>query len=272
MSIQTALAVVFTILPIVVLLCYFYTRDAHREPRAALVKTFLLGLLVTVPAIPLTLGLSAVLPLFSPGPLLAALYDAFVVAAIPEELLKLLVIALYCARRVSFDEPMDGVVYGASAALGFAALENVLYVADGGLITAAVRSVTAVPMHAIMGAVLGHYIARARFGGGRRIDICKGWGIAVLMHGLYDFGPMAFSRLAGQEMPPAGMGLLFLGLFLLFLGVVITSGLSMRRLIRRLRAEQLVVYPHAREGDPAAAAPLGPPGPAEGSDVPRQAP
>jgi hypothetical protein len=68
------------------------------------------------------------------------------------------------------------------------------------------------------------------------------------------------------------MGLLFLGLFLLFLGVVITSGLSMRRLIQRLRTAQLAVYPHAREGDPAAAAPLGPPGPAEGSDVPRQVP
>jgi RsiW-degrading membrane proteinase PrsW (M82 family) len=252
MSIQTALAIVFTVLPIVVLLCYFYTRDVHREPRAALVKTFLLGLLVTIPAIPLTLGLSAVLPLFSPGPLLAALYDAFVVAAVPEELLKLLVIALYCARRVSFDEPMDGVVYGATAALGFAALENVLYVAGGGLTAALVRSVTAVPMHAMMGAVLGYYVARARFGGGRRIDIWKGWGIAVLMHGLYDFGPMAFFRLAGQETQPAGMGLLSLGLFFLFLGVVVTSGLSMRRLIRRLRTAQLVAQLHAQEGDPAA--------------------
>ncbi|MEI6171871.1 MAG: PrsW family glutamic-type intramembrane protease [bacterium] len=272
MSIQTALAIVFTVLPVVVLLRYFYTRDVRREPRTALVKTFLLGLLVTIPAVPLSLGLSAVLPLFSPGPLLAALYDAFVVAAIPEELLKLLVIALYCARRVSFDEPMDGIVYGATAALGFAALENVLYVADGGLVTAAVRSVTAVPMHAIMGAVLGYYVARARFGGGRRIDIWKGWGIAVLMHGLYDFGPMAFSRLAGQETPPAGMGLLLLGFLLLFLAVVITSGVFMGRLIRRLRAEQLVVHPHAREGGSAAAVPLGPPGAAEGSDVPRQVP
>jgi len=268
MSIQAALAIVFTILPIVVLLCYFYTRDVHREPRTALVKTFLLGLLVTIPAIPLTLGLSAVLPLFSPGPLLAALYDAFVVAAIPEEFLKLLVIALYCARRVSFDEPMDGAVYGATAALGFAALENVLYVADGGLVTAAVRSITAVPMHAMMGAVLGHYIARARFGGGRRIDIWKGWGIAVLMHGLYDFGPMALSRLAAEETPPDGMGLFSLGLGLLFLGVVITSGLSMRRLIRRLRAEQFAVPLHAQEGDPAARTlptPVDSPGTSEGT-------
>ena len=251
MSIQTALAIVLTVLPIMVLLRYFYTRDICREPRTALVKTFLLGLLVTIPAIPLSLGLSAILLLFSPGPLLAALYDAFVVAAVPEELLKLLVIVLYCARRVSFDEPMDGVVYGATAALGFAALENVLYVVSGGLAVALVRSVTAVPMHAIMGAVLGHYVARARFGGGRRIDAWKGLGIAVLMHGLYDFGPMALSRLAEEETPPAGMGPLFLGLLLLFLGIVITSGLSMRRLIRRLRTAQLVAHLHAREGDPA---------------------
>jgi RsiW-degrading membrane proteinase PrsW (M82 family) len=272
MSIQTALAIVFTVLPIVVLLRYFYTRDVCREPRAALVKTFLLGLLVTIPAVPILLGLSEILPLLSLGPLLAALYDAFVVAAIPEELLKLLVIVLYCARRVSFDEPMDGVVYGATAALGFAALENVLYVAGGGLTAALVRSVTAVPMHAMMGAVLGYYVARARFGGGRRIDIWKGWGIAVLMHGLYDFGPMALSRLTAEETPAAGMGLLFLELFLLFLGIVITSGLSMRRLIRRLRTAQLAAQLHAQERDPAAAAPLSPPEPAEGSDVPRQVP
>jgi RsiW-degrading membrane proteinase PrsW (M82 family) len=251
-DIQTALAIVFTVLPIVALLRYFYTRDMCREPRVALAKTFLLGLLVTIPAVPLSLGLSAILPLFSPGPLLAALYDAFIVAAVPEELLKLLVVALYCARRASFDEPMDGVVYGATAALGFAALENVLYVAGGGLTAALVRSVTAVPMHAMMGAVLGYYVARARFEGGRRINTWKGLGIAVLMHGLYDFSPMALSRLTAKETPPAGMGLLFLGLFLLFLGVVITSGLSMRRLIQRLRTAQLAVQLHAQEGNPAA--------------------
>jgi hypothetical protein len=104
----------------------------------------------------------------------------------------------------------------------------------------------------MMGAVLGYYVARARFGGGRRIDIWKGWGIAVLMHGLYDFGPMAISGLTAEETLPAGMGLLFLGLFLLFLGVVITSGLSMRRLIQRLRTAQLLAQLHAQERDPAA--------------------
>jgi RsiW-degrading membrane proteinase PrsW (M82 family) len=213
-----------------------------------------------------------VLPLFSPGPLLAALYHAFAVAAIPEELLKLSVVALYCARRVSFDEPMDGVVYGATAALGFAALENVLYVVGGGLAVALARSVTAVPMHAIMGAILGHYIARSRFLlEGRRLDIWKGWAIATLVHGLYDFGPMAILRLAEEETPLAGRGLLFVALLLLFLGVLITSGLSMRRLVRRLRTEQLEVQLCAWEEDSATAVPLGSPEApqARGADVDR---
>ncbi len=237
-GIRVAATVIFTVLPIVLLLGYFYTRDVRREPRATLAATFLLGVAIALPAVFLSLML-LVIPGRSLGLFDGALYDAFVVAAIPEELLKLAVIAWFCARRRTFDEAMDGVVYGATAALGFAAIENVLYVAQGGWIVALMRSVTAVPMHAAMGAILGYYVAQQRLLL-RRGAMWSGLAIAVLVHGWYDFGPMVLVRLGADEESPAQMGFLSLGLVVLFLAVVVTTLLAVRRLVRRLRSGQLV--------------------------------
>ncbi|MCX6100856.1 MAG: PrsW family intramembrane metalloprotease [Candidatus Bipolaricaulota bacterium] len=242
MGARIALTVICTILPFFVLLRYYYTRDVFREPRAALVRTFLLGLVITIPAVLVELGLGAV-PLRTFSPVTAALYVAFVVAAIPEESLKLLVIGRYCARLRDFDEPMDGIVYGATAALGFAALENVLYVADGGLLAAIVRSLTSVPMHATCGAILGYYVARGRFGGGGRADPWKGWALAVLLHGAYDFGPFVLVFLEVSEPDLRGMGMAIAGVVLLLICLVVISWLAIRRLIFRLREAQLLAGP-----------------------------
>ncbi|MCX6093340.1 MAG: PrsW family glutamic-type intramembrane protease, partial [Candidatus Bipolaricaulota bacterium] len=220
-GIRVAVAAVFTVIPIVFLLGFFYTRDVRREPRAVLVKTFFLGTATTLAAVVIEFVLIAVEGR-SLGILASAAYEAFVVAAIPEELLKLLVIACFCARCKSFDEPMDGIVYGATAALGFAAIENAMYVAQGGWIVAVMRSVTAVPMHAAMGAILGYYVALERLLL-RRGAIWSGLAIAVLVHGLYDFGPMVLVRLGADGEALAEMGILSLGFVILFVAVVVTT-------------------------------------------------
>jgi RsiW-degrading membrane proteinase PrsW (M82 family) len=202
------------------------------------VRTFLLGLLSTVPVIVLAFPLDRFHPRFG-GPLQLALYEAFILAAIPEELLKLLVVRGYSARRQSFDEPMDGIVYGATAALGFAALENALYVMDGGWMTALVRAVTAVPMHAAAGAILGYGVARGRFSSSGRAAVLTAWGAAVLVHGLYDFGLLGTAKLAESAEGSAREGLAILGLLLLALGVLIGSISWTLRTVRRLRRDQL---------------------------------
>lgn len=198
----------------------------------------MLGLLSTVPVIVLAFPLDRFHPRFG-GPLQLALYEAFILAAIPEELLKLLVIRLYSARRRSFDEPMDGVVYGATAALGFAALENALYVMDGGWMTALVRAVSAVPMHAAAGAILGYGVARRRFSSSGRAAVWTAWGAAVLVHGLYDFGLLGTAKLAESAEGSAKEGLAILGLLLLALVVLIGSISWTLRTVRRLRRDQL---------------------------------
>src|SRR5581483_8047753 len=84
-----------------------------------------------------------------------------------EEAIKILVIAAVSAWRKPFTDPMDTVVYGAAAGLGFAAYENLAYLvqhADMWRSLAALRSVLTVPFHGALGVIAGAYLAIARSG------------------------------------------------------------------------------------------------------------
>src|SRR5580692_1126924 len=95
-----------------------------------------------------------------------ALHSLFGVA-LPEESVKILVIALVSVWRRPFTDPMDTVVYGAAAGLGFAAYENLAYLvqhADMWQSLAALRSILTVPFHGALGIIAGAYLAIARSG------------------------------------------------------------------------------------------------------------
>ncbi|MGA2058047.1 MAG: PrsW family glutamic-type intramembrane protease [Bradyrhizobium sp.] len=87
--------------------------------------------------------------------------------ALPEETVKILVITVVSAWRKPFTDPMDTVIYGAAAGLGFAAYENLYYLvqhADMWQSLAALRSVLTVPFHGALGIIAGAYLAIARSG------------------------------------------------------------------------------------------------------------
>jgi protease PrsW len=95
-----------------------------------------------------------------------ALHSVFGVAA-PEEIVKILVIVAVSSRRARFVDPMDTVVYGAAAGLGFAAYENLAYLVQHQEMwrsLAALRSVLTVPFHGSLGIIAGAYLAIARSG------------------------------------------------------------------------------------------------------------
>jgi RsiW-degrading membrane proteinase PrsW (M82 family) len=95
-----------------------------------------------------------------------ALHSVFGVA-LPEEAVKILVIVAVSARRRPFADPMDTVVYGAAAGLGFAAYENLAYLvqhAEMWRSLAALRSVLTVPFHGALGIIAGAYLALGRSG------------------------------------------------------------------------------------------------------------
>jgi RsiW-degrading membrane proteinase PrsW (M82 family) len=104
-----------------------------------------------------------------------------------------------------FDEPYDGILYAVMISLGFAAFENILYVALwtfklGSLGTYQIgvsRAMFAVPAHAFFGAIMGYYFGLAKFSGNKdakRMFILKALGYPILAHGLYDF--FLFTRTA----------------------------------------------------------------------------
>ena len=199
-----------------------------------LIKTFLLGILIVLPVMIFAFPLR----LFSPQlnhPLLAGLYCALFYAAVPEEFFKFLVVTRYSARNPAFDEPMDGVVYGATASLGFATLENILYVVQGGWIVAVARALTAVPCHACLGAILGYYVGQARFKSERKVSPWLGLLVATLLHALYDFPLLAVRGLDDDVGGQLGS---VLGLLVFFLAVFIFETVWTLRITRRLRREQ----------------------------------
>src|SRR6266436_5884453 len=95
-----------------------------------------------------------------------AVHSVFGVA-LPEETVKILVIVAVSVRRRPFADPMDTVVYGAAAGLGFAAYENLAYLvrhAEMWQSLAALRSVLTVPFHGALGIIAGAYLAMGRAG------------------------------------------------------------------------------------------------------------
>ncbi len=228
-----AALMVSAIVPSLLLLWYFHARDLHPEPGKVLFASFGLGV-ATIPGVllaawPLTFVVAEL-----QEPHLAGLGAAFLTAAIPEELFKLVVVWGYAARNRHFDEPMDGIVYGVAVSLGFATLENVLYVGSGGLGVAVMRALTAVPGHAFFGAVMGYFVGQARFAPrGRGASLALAFVVPVLLHGLYDF-PLLTLPALGDSVEPVH-GLVLVGLALTTL---VVSGVLARRSLRRLRVEQ----------------------------------
>lgn len=80
-----------------------------------------------------------------------------------EEFFKWLVIFTVILRHIEFDDPYDGILYGASVSLGFATVENVLYLISFGINTALMRAILPVSSHALFGVVMGYYFGKSKF-------------------------------------------------------------------------------------------------------------
>ena len=179
------------IIPALLLLVYFYRRDHLKpEPKQLIVKIFLLGILSTIPIIIMELTLAVFKDFFSFHPLAGYAFRAFIIAALCEEGFKFIIVKQFAYNRVEFDEVMDGIVYTIVASLGFAVVENMLYVIRAGIVVALLRAVTAIPLHALASGLMGYYLGVAKFITDKTSErklFMKGLGLAILVHGLYNF-------------------------------------------------------------------------------------
>ena len=177
--------------PALFLARHFYLKDKYKpEPKGLIIKVFLWGIASTLPI--LLLDLFFPLMRVAEGWPAAArsLFEAFIVAGLLEEFVKFQVVMRVAYSAVCFDEIMDGIVYTIMASLGFACLENILYVVGQSWGMALARALTAVPFHACCSGVMGYYIGRAKFAPSRGEEymfLLKGLAWAVALHGLYDF-------------------------------------------------------------------------------------
>lgn len=187
------------IAPGAALILFFYLRDRYsREPIFPLVMTFLLGIGALFPAFACSLTLQRLTGWTSATTSLLHLFlGAVLIVGLVEEFWKFVVVRLYAYNRPEFDEPYDGIMYSVMAALGFATVENILYVLNHGVGVGILRALLAVPGHAFYGVLMGYFIGEAKFTQSRSRAVllqAVGLGLAVLAHGVYDFMVFALDQ------------------------------------------------------------------------------
>lgn len=166
-------------------------------------KIFLWGALVTLPVFLVQIGLATLLSKSNLPPLATTLLYWFVVIALSEELFKYLVIRTKVINSPELDEPLDLMLYMVIAALGFAALENILYLfcpvdqisfnslINRTLMISFIRFIGATFLHTLCSATIGYFIAVSLYDQRNRIfEVAFGIIMATFLHGLYNFSIM----------------------------------------------------------------------------------
>lgn len=182
------------LLPALLLLRYIYKHDTvEKEPAGLLWKLFFLGVLSAIPACILELiGGDLVDYFISPDSKAYSLVSAFLVIAVAEEGCKLLVLKLSTWKQPSFNYRFDGLVYAVFVSLGFAAIENVLYVFSMGLSVALPRALLSVPAHMGFAVFMGIFYGNARIAkaegrhGAMVRNMIMAYVLPVFLHGFYD--------------------------------------------------------------------------------------
>ena len=177
------------LLPAILLWIYIWKQDPQPEPTNRLVKAVLYGVVIFIPVGILEMAIKQVLFGGEPTTVFGTTVMAFFVAAIPEESFKLLALWLVLRKNPYFDEHFDGIVYAVCVGLGFAAVENVLYVIgsqENWFSVAIARSLLAVPGHYAFGVLMGYYYSVYHFvDHSPRTAACVLL-VPVLAHGVYD--------------------------------------------------------------------------------------
>ena len=175
--------------PVAAVIIYVYVKDKYeKESKRYLTLAFVLGGIVSII---ITTILYMFFDLFLPLPddysIWQQFVKAFFVVGFIEEFSKYIMVRGFLQPRKVFNEPYDGIIYAVMVSMGFAAVENIMYVLQGGMNVALLRAFTAIPAHATFGIIMGYYMGKAKFSQNRHLWNLVGLFTAVLFHGAYDF-------------------------------------------------------------------------------------
>ncbi len=195
--------IIFGVLPSIIWLLFYLRKDVHPEPKLEVIKIFFYGMLIAIPAVFLEMGIfkgfDKIGGWMALSPFLITIFNTFIGVALIEEVLKYLVVREKVLKNPEFDEPIDAVLYMIIAALGFAALENILilfrlgpgFLVSRALEISALRFLGATFLHALCSGMVGYFLALSFFETKKRVIILSlGLGISIILHGFYNFSIM----------------------------------------------------------------------------------
>ena len=231
------------VLPALVIVGYIVFRDKNRrEPVSQVWKGVRYGvgsaLLALVFGAPFSVLAEMVPVLDYTETFWGALYGSFFMAAVPEELAKLLMLYLLLRKNPYFDERMDGIVYAVAVGMGFAGFENILYLFENeeiwGII-GAIRALFSVPGHFCFAVFMGYYYSLAHFDKKNHhgLNLFLMLAVPIVLHGVFDFLLMSLPHLHPALIIMAVMA--FLGLCI---GMNLVAHIKMRH---HLKADEIMI-------------------------------
>ena len=197
MRLNDIILIIVSILPAIIIGFYAYKIDKRKEPIPLLLLMFFMGVTSSIAV----LGISTVLEFINPAfakstdsmNFLELFVKVFFEIAFVEEICKWTVIYLLGYKNKEYDESYDIIVYAIFVALGFASLENLIYVLNANSVHLAFqRGLFAIPGHVAYGIFMSYYLTVAKIHNVRRdnlefMALVKSILIPVIIHGIYDF-------------------------------------------------------------------------------------
>lgn len=191
------LLLVVSIAPVYLLGSFIYKHDKNKESKKLLTKLFIAGVLSTILTFILSGVSEALFPLLGEEPenlnKIELIANVFIGVALIEEFSKWIMVVINSYNHKDFDEIYDAIVYTVFVSLGFACLENILYVVSGGLLAGILRAVLAVPGHACDGVIMGYFMGLAKLSqikgnkGKEKVYLILSLVAPVIAHGIYDY-------------------------------------------------------------------------------------
>lgn len=203
-----------SITPVMIFLYLIFRIDKNKEPISLLTKCLFGGFLSVILTLIIDVPMTYIGSSFS-TPFSKSFFEAFFVAGFPEELSKFIILYWLVWKSEFFDEHYDSIVYAVFVGLGFALVENILYVFNGGLSTAFLRAILSVPGHGFFAVIMGYFLSIAKLShqGEQKKYLLLSILVPVLFHGTYDFILMYASNLGESNF---GITILLLIIFTVF--------------------------------------------------------
>ncbi|WP_416197434.1 PrsW family intramembrane metalloprotease [Sporanaerobacter sp.] len=186
---------IIAITPAIAIIAGIYLSDRYdREPFKILLLTYILGALAVIP----TIFVEQFLSYFNilPG-IFGSFYTAFIVAGLTEEYFKRLVVLKTAYKTKYFNEKLDGIVYAVLSSMGFATVENIIYVVYRYSYNPYIgfyRGILSVPAHGVFAVTMGYYLSLAKFSqeeGRKKRNYRRSLYMPIIFHGIFDFILMA---------------------------------------------------------------------------------